>query len=128
MPTVLRSGPYRFFSTRRTSSFCWIAGMSTPTVEARSVTAMQVAVTDDTLTVELSDGRSISAPLAWYPRLRHGTVEERLRWRLIGQGSGIHWPDLDEDISVENLLLGRPSAESQNSLKKWLARRADSRG
>jgi len=89
--------------------------------------ALQVAVTDDTLTVELSDGRSISAPLAWYPRLLHGTVEERCRWRLIGQGSGIHWPDLDEDVSVENLLLGRPSAESQNSLKKWLGRRADSR-
>jgi len=85
---------------------------------------MQVSVTDDTLTVELSDGRSISAPLAWYPRLVHGTVEERRRWRLIGQGHGIHWPDLDEDISVENLLLGRPSSESQNSLKKWLGRRA----
>lgn len=100
--------------------------MSTSTVEARSVTALQVAVTDDTLTVELSDGRSISAPLAWYPRLLHGTAEERLRWRLIGQGSGIHWPDLDEDVSVENLLLGRPSGESQNSLKKWLVRRAGS--
>jgi len=87
---------------------------------------MQVSVTDDTLTVELSDGRSISAPLAWYPRLLHGTVEERRRWRLIGQGLGIHWPDLDEDVSVENLLLGRPSAESQNSLKKWLAQRAGS--
>jgi len=87
---------------------------------------MQVSVTDDTLTVELSDGRSISAPLAWYPRLLHGTVEERRRWRLTGRGVGIHWPDLDEDVSVENLLLGRPSAESQNSLKKWLGQRAAS--
>jgi hypothetical protein len=97
--------------------------MNTSTVEARSATATQVSVTSDTLTVELSDGRSIAAPLAWYPRLLHGTVEERDRWRLIGQGRGIHWPDLDEDISVDNLLLGRPSAESQHSLKKWLERR-----
>ena len=88
------------------------------------MTATQVAVTDDTLTVELSDGRSISAPLAWYPRLLHGTPDERRRWRLIGQGSGINWPDLDEDISVENLLHGRPSGESQKSLKNWLERRS----
>jgi len=61
--------------------------------------------------------------LAWRPRLVNGTVEERRRWRLIGQGQGIHCPDLDEDISVKNLLLGRPSAESQNSLTEWLVRR-----
>jgi hypothetical protein len=84
---------------------------------------MQVAVTDDTITVELSDGRTISAPLAWYPRLHHGTPEERGRWRLIGQGSGLHWPDLDEDISVENLLAGKPSGESQRSFAEWLGRR-----
>jgi hypothetical protein len=101
--------------------------MSASTVDTRSVTAKQVAVSDDTLTVELSDGRSISAPLAWYPRLVHGTVEERGHWRLIGQGTGNHWPDLDEDISIENLLLGRPSGESQNSLKKWLERRTADR-
>jgi Protein of unknown function (DUF2442) len=97
--------------------------MSPSSVEARSATATQVSVTNDTLTVELSDGRSISVPLAWHPRLLHGTVEERNQWRLIGQGQGIHWPDLDEDISVENLLVGRPSAESRYSLKKWLGRR-----
>ena len=96
---------------------------STSTVAAQSATATQVSVTTDTLTVELSDGRSISALLAWYPRLFHGTGEERSRWRLIGQGRGVHWPDLDEDISVENLLAGRPSAENQQSLKKWLAQR-----
>ena len=97
--------------------------MNTSTADARSVAATRVSVTVDTLTVDLSDGRSISAPLAWYPRLLHGTADERNHWRLIGTGRGIHWPDLDEDISVENLLTGSPSAESQQSLKKWLARR-----
>jgi hypothetical protein len=98
--------------------------MSISTTEAASVTATRAVVTDDALKVELSDGRSIAAPLAWYPRLLHGTAEERGRWRLIGQGHGIHWPDLDEDISVENLLAGRPSGESQPSFKRWLAGRS----
>ena len=98
--------------------------MTTSTAEARSATATHLAVTDDTLTVELSDGRSIAAPLAWYPRLLHGTAEERGHWRLIGQGRGIHWPDLDEDISVENLLSGSRSGESQRSFKRWLKSRA----
>ncbi|GDY24067.1 hypothetical protein LBMAG56_54140 [Verrucomicrobiota bacterium] len=72
------------------------------------------------LRVELSDGRIVSAPLAWFPRLQHGTVAERNHWRLIGGGEGINWPDLDEDISVENLLAGQPSGESQKSLQRWL--------
>jgi hypothetical protein len=55
--------------------------------------------------IDLADGRSISAPLAWYPRLDHGTAAERANWRLIGRGEGVHWPDLDEDISVDNLLV-----------------------
>ena len=82
-----------------------------------------VVVSEDTLTVDLSDGRSISVPLAWYPRLWHGTETERAHWRLIGQGEGIHWPDLDEDISVEGLIMGRPSNESQRSLQRWLDER-----
>jgi hypothetical protein len=86
--------------------------------------AAEVEVTDDELRVALSDGRSISVPLAWYPRLVHATVAERNNFRLIGQGQGIHWDDLDEDISVEGLLAGRPSGESQTSLKAWLARRS----
>lgn len=85
--------------------------------------ATTVAVTEDTLTVDLSDGRSISVPLAWYPRLAHGSAKERMNWRLIGRGEGIHWPELDEDISVEGLIAGRPSGESQQSLSKWLSGR-----
>ena len=77
--------------------------------------AEDVTVTEDTLTAELSDSRTISVPLAWYPRLVHATEEERGNWRLIGGGQGIHWPDLDEDVSVEGLLAGRPSSESQKS-------------
>ncbi len=85
--------------------------------------ATSATVTDDSLVVELSDGRTISVPLAWYPRLLHGSPTERAHWRLIGGGEGIHWADLDEDISVEGLLAGRPSGESQRSLKQWLTSR-----
>ena len=87
------------------------------------VRAEDVTITGDVIAVELSDGRSISAPLTWYPRLMHGTPEERALWRLIGGGAGIHWPELDEDISVENLLAGRASEESQRSPKRWLEHR-----
>ena len=94
--------------------------MSTSTADVR---AQKVVVTDDRLTIELSDGRSVSVPLAWFPRLVHGTPQERGNWRLIGNSEGIHWPDLDEDISVENLLLGKPSGESQASFDQWLRKR-----
>ena len=83
----------------------------------------RVTVTEDTLSVELGDGRSISVPLTWFPRLLHATPRERSRLRLIGKGEGIHWDGLDEDISTESLLAGRRSGESQESLKKWLASR-----
>jgi hypothetical protein len=96
-------------------------------VETREALATRVEVSEDTLTVELADGRTIAAPLAWYPRLAHATVQERDSWRLIGGGQGIHWPAVDEDISVANLLAGQPSAESQSSFKKWLASRAKPR-
>ncbi len=94
--------------------------MSTLTTDIR---ARKVVVTDDNLIVDLSDGRSISVPLAWYPRLLHATTTERNSWRLIGNSEGIHWADLDEDISVENLLLGKPSGETQSSFKQWLEKR-----
>ncbi len=85
--------------------------------------AQTVMVTDDTLTMDLSDGRTVSVPLTWFPRLLHGTSAERNNWRFIGDGEGMHWMDLDEDISVENLILGQPSGESQKSLQKWLKAR-----
>lgn len=85
--------------------------------------ALRATVSDDELIIDLSDGRTVIAPLAWYPRLLHGTAGERKRWRLIGGGEGIHWPTLDEDVSVQGLLDGRPSGESQSSLKRWLSGR-----
>ena len=97
--------------------------MNTLTTEIQSARAAQVIVTDDTLIVDMTDGRTISVPLAWYPRLQHGDESERNHWQLIGKGKGIHWPELDEDISVENLLIGKPSGESLNSLKEWLMKR-----
>ena len=170
MPTVLRSGPYRFFfyagdrdepqhvhveRDDRIAKF-WLdpirlqgsggfsrveiarieklvsnhrielteRGMGTSAVELEIPFAEDVTVSDDTLSVDLSDGRSISVPLAWYPRLLHASSAERKRWRLIGRGLGIHWDDLDEDISIEGLLTGKPSGESQASFSRWLAKRS----
>ena len=100
--------------------------MSILTVEMEIPYAVDVHTSADTLTVDLGDGRTISVPLGWYPRLEHATPEERSKWRLIGKGQGIHWEDIDEDISVEGLLAGRPSGESQASFKKWLQGRQSS--
>ena len=97
--------------------------MSTLKVEQTEVRAQHVKVTADTLTVDLTDGRTISVPLAWFPRLLHGSVSERNNWRFIAHGEGIHWTDLDEDISVEGLLIGQQSRESHSSLGKWLQSR-----
>ena len=94
--------------------------MATSATEVSVPEAEDVFVTEDTLTAELADGRTISVPLAWYPRLVHATTPERDNWELIGGGQGVRWPDLDEDISVEGLILGRPSGESQRSFKRWL--------
>jgi|SRR5437870_12921455 len=102
-------------------------GMSTSPTELRAALAQRVSVTDDALTVDLLDGRTVSVPLSWYPRLAHATPAERANWRLIGRGEGIHWPDLDEDISVAGLLAGRPSGESQSSLRRWLESRQGAR-
>ena len=101
--------------------------MNSLVIETRTATVQDVVVSDDSLVVDLADGRTISVPLAWYPRLLHGQPQERNNWRLIGQGEGIHWPDLDEDISAENILFGQPSGESQRSLSRWLQTRPASR-
>lgn len=97
--------------------------MSSLITELQKTKVIDVQVTDDTLTVDLADGRTIAVPVEWYPRLAHGSQQELGNWRLIGRGAGIHWPDLDEDISLDNLLLGQPSGESQKSLQRWLATR-----
>ena len=94
--------------------------MNTLAIKMEMPQIVNVSVTDDTLTVELSDGRTISVPTAWYPCLIHATPKERENWRVIGKGHGIHWESLDEDISVENLLAGKPSGESVASFKKWV--------
>lgn len=94
--------------------------MTTLAVKIDLPFAESVMITEDTLNVDLSDGRTISVPLTWFPRLVHATQEQRDNWRLIGRGHGIHWDDIDEDISVEGLIAGRPSGESQSSFKKWL--------
>lgn len=97
--------------------------MSSLSLKTQVTTILKVTVTEDSLAVDLSDGRTISAPLMWYPRLVQGSPRERNNWRLIAGGEGIHWPDLDEDLSVESIILGRASGESQASLKRWLERR-----
>ncbi|GAP97833.1 DUF2442 domain-containing protein [Leptolyngbya sp. NIES-2104] len=99
--------------------------MTSLTIEILEVPKIQnVTITEDTLAADLSDGRTISVPLAWYPRLLNGSIEERNDWRFISDGQGIHWNQLDEDISIKNLILGQPSGESQRSLQRWLNNRA----
>ena len=97
--------------------------MSTSTFELADSFAKDMRLSDDTLSLDLADGSTVSVPLDWYPRLLHATPEERGNWRLLGQGVGIHWPALDEDISVEGILLGKPSGESQASFQQWLSSR-----
>ena len=97
--------------------------MSTLAVEIVEARAQNVEVAEDRLVVDLTDGRTIAVPLAWYPRLWHGKPEERAHFEIIGDGAYIHWPDLDEDLTVAGILAGRRSGESPASLKKWLATR-----
>jgi len=92
-------------------------------VEIQEARAQAVRVSDDALAVDLVDGRTIIVPLIWYPRLWHGTDLERNHLEVLGDGAYIHWPDLDEDLTVAGLLGGRRSGESPESLKKWLAAR-----
>ncbi len=93
--------------------------------EATLARVLNVEVTDDTLSVDLEDGRTVSVPIGWYPRLAHGTDEERSNFKIGGAGYGVHWPDLDEDIGVEGMLLGKRSSESHSSFERWLKRRKE---
>jgi hypothetical protein len=98
--------------------------MTISTLEVALPRAVAVMIDDCTLSIELSDGRTISAPLVWFPRLLHAQPAERQDWRLVGEGEGVHWPPIDEDIGVELMVAGRPSNESAQSLAKWLATRS----
>jgi hypothetical protein len=106
-----------------TESFSWRSGMSSLAIELEEASALHVTVGEVSLAVDLADGRTIIVPLVWYPRLWYGTPEERSHFEITGGGTLIHWPDLDEDLSVAGLLTGRRSGESQKSLKRWLAER-----
>jgi len=94
-------------------------------VEVTLARVLKVLVTDDTLSVDLEDGRTVSVPIGWYPRLASGTDSERNNFEISGAGYRVHWPDLDEDIGVEGLLLGKRSSESPNSFERWLKRRRE---
>jgi hypothetical protein len=98
--------------------------MTSLAIEIQKASAQQVTVSKDSLTVDLVDGRTIIVPLVWYPRLWYAAAEERERFEIIGDGTLIHWPDLGEDLSIAGLLAGRRSGESQQSLKRWLEKRA----
>ena len=93
--------------------------MATSMIELEVPEATNIIVTDRALTIELADCRTLSVPLEWYPRLVHATPEERDNWELYAEVGRIHWEDLDEDISVEGLLAGRRSGESETSFKLW---------
>jgi len=107
--------------------------MTTLAIDMRLVSAQKVKVTGSAIIVDLMDGRTISAPLAWYPRLLHGSPQERNNWQLIGKGEGIHWPDLDEDLSVEGISLAshpvRASFHSSDGWRhvQWMASKPDIR-
>ena len=94
--------------------------MSSLAAEQKEPRARSVAVSEESLTADLVDGRTIIVPLVWYPRLCHGTPEERNHFEIFGDGTYIHWPDLDEDLTVAGLLAGFPSGENPQSLKSWL--------
>jgi hypothetical protein len=94
--------------------------MSSLAVEVQGPRAKSLKVSDEAVTVDLVDGRTIVVPLAWFPRLWNGTPQERSHFEIFGDGAYIHWPDLDEDLTVAGLLAGQRSGESPQSLKKWL--------
>jgi Protein of unknown function (DUF2442) len=111
--------------SQRMSGGCKKLGMTTLVIDESSLRAVRAQVTEEALVVDLVDGRSVSVPLGWYPRLLQASAEEKRRLRLIGSGEGIHWDLLDEDISVEGIVAGRRSMESAESFRRWLQDRKD---
>ena len=103
-------------------------GMTISEVKTQEIRALKLRLTSKRMTVELSDGRHLSVPLDWFPRLTHASKAERENWILFGEGSSIHWPDLDEDIGVDGLLAGHPSGESKRSFNRWLKAKKEGRG
>jgi hypothetical protein len=101
--------------------------MTTLVIDSAASRVTAVRLTEDTLIFDLADGRTVSVPLAWYPRLLQGSLAERANHRFIGEGEGIHWPDLDEDVSVENILAGKVSGEGSKSFERWLEVRSEAR-
>ena len=97
--------------------------MSSLAIEIQEARAQSAKLTDEALAIDLVDGRTIIVPLVWFPRLWQGTPQERNHFEIIGDGAYLHWPDLDEDLTVAGLLAGRRSGESPQSLKKWLQSR-----
>jgi hypothetical protein len=100
-------------------------GMTTLVIDESSLRAVRAQLTDEALVVDLVDGRSVSVPLVWYPRLLRASINERQQFRLIGSGEGIHWELLDEDVSVEGIVAGRRSMESAESFRRWLEGRKE---
>ncbi len=105
------------------NNFSWRNGMSSLAVEKQGARAQNIFVSDDSLQIDLTDGRTTIVPLMWYPRLWYGTPEERNNYQIIGDGEYIHWPELDEDLTVSGIIAGHRSAESPSSLKRWLNER-----
>src|SRR5437667_12798994 len=103
--------------------YYWRLGMSTLCSDRETLRTRRVTLTDDAVSIALVGCRTISPPIAWYPRLPHGSTAERAKFELIGNGEGIHWPDLDEDLSIEGMLAGQPSREKRESIERWLASR-----
>ena len=99
--------------------------MTTLVIDDSSLRAVRAQVTKEALVVDLADGRSVSVPLGWYPRLMEASEEEKRQLRLIGNGEGIHWDLLDEDLSVEGIVAGRRSMESAESFRRWLQDRKE---
>ena len=102
--------------------------MTTSQVKTQEIRALNLRFTAKRMTIELPDGRHLSVPLDWFPRLIHASKAERENWILFGDGSSIHWPDLDEDTGVDGLLAGRPSGESKRLFSRWLKAKKEGRG